>query len=88
MKHIRLKKVNGSMTVEMSLLMPIILFLILNCIDVYKRQYLLYTQDLYGQAKLRQFENEVNLLGYEDILRKLVRKERHDRGRTATRKDS
>lgn len=50
--------------------------------------YLLYTQDLYGQAKLRQFENEVNLLGYEDILRKLVRKERHDRGRTATRKDS
>lgn len=32
MKHIRLKKVNGSMTVEMSLLMPIILFLILNCI--------------------------------------------------------
>lgn len=32
MKHIRLKKVNGSMTVEMSLLMPIILFLILSCI--------------------------------------------------------
>lgn len=50
--------------------------------------YLLYTQDLYGQAKLRQFENEVNLLGYEDILRKLVRKERYDRGRAATRKDS
>ena len=32
MKRIRLKKVNGSMTVEMSLLMPIILFLILSCI--------------------------------------------------------
>lgn len=32
MKHTRLKKVNGSMTVEMSLLMPIILFLILSCI--------------------------------------------------------
>lgn len=49
--------------------------------------YLLYTLDPYGQAKLRQFEKEVSLLGYEDILKKLVRKERHDRGRAVTRKN-
>lgn len=57
-------------------------------LQVCTKIYLLYTPDLYGQAKLRQFEKEVSLLGCEDIMKKLVRKERHDRGRTVARKDS
>ena len=51
MKHIRLKKVNGSMTVEMSLLMPIILFLILNCILT-----VFYETSVVGSTKMREAE--------------------------------
>lgn len=42
----------------------------------------------YAEAKLCQFEKEASLLGYEDILQKIVRKEQYDQGRTTARKDS
>lgn len=41
----------------------------------------------YPEAKLRQFEREASLLGYEDVLQKIVRKEQYDQGRTAARED-
>lgn len=42
-------------------------------------------KDRYAQAKIRQFEQELTLLGYEDVLQKIKRKDVHDRGRTAAR---
>lgn len=41
----------------------------------------------YPEAKIRQFEEEAGLLGYEDVLQKIVRKEQYDQGRTAACKD-
>lgn len=57
-------------------------------LQVCTKIYFFYTTDPYGQAKIRQFEKEVSLLGCENIMQRLIRKERHDRGRTVTRKDS
>ncbi|MEY8283377.1 hypothetical protein AALA13_06025 [Lachnospiraceae bacterium 50-23] len=46
-----------------------------------------WVQGCYPQAKLRQFEREASVLGYEDLLQKIVRKEQYDQGRTAACKD-
>ena len=35
-------------------------------------------RDCYAQAKIRQFEQELTLLGYEDVLQKIKRKDVHD----------
>lgn len=35
-------------------------------------------RDRYAQAKIRQFEQELTLLGYEDVLQKIKRKDVHD----------
>ena len=66
MKRIRLKKVNGSMTVEMSLLMPIILFLILNCIltvfyfhDKNIIAAAAYETSVVGSTKMREAEKQI-----------------------------
>ena len=60
MKRIRLKKVNGSMTVEMSLLMPIILFLILSCILTvfyfHDKNIIAYETSVVGSTKMREAE--------------------------------
>lgn len=34
-------------------------------------------QEIYADAKIRQFEREIGLLGKEEILRKIIRKEGH-----------
>lgn len=46
-------------------------------------------EDEYSKAKILQFEREMNLLGEEDVLKRIVREgEMHDRGRAALCKDS
>ena len=79
MKHIRLKKVNGSMTVEMSLLMPIILFLILNCIltvfyfhDKNIIAAAAYETSVVGSTKMREAEGELTALFAERIEGKCI----------------
>lgn len=50
--------------------------------------HLLSKADVYAEAKIRQFENELEILGHEDILKRIIRKEQHDRSGRSTRKDS
>lgn len=46
------------------------------------------TSDGYAQAKLRQLEQELTLLDYEDVLQKIKRMDVHDRGRAAACENS
>lgn len=59
---------------------PEVYKLLRSCTEIH----MLCGRDIYSEAKVHQFENELSLLGYEDIIQKVIRKEQYDRsGRSA-----
>ncbi len=61
---------------------------VLKLLNICTEIHMLWLKDRCGEAKIRQFEREASLLGYEKVLRKVIRKECYDRGRATTCKDS
>lgn len=61
---------------------------VLKLLNICTEIHMPWLKNRYSEAKLRQFEREASLLGYEKILKKVIRKERYDQGRTTACKDS
>lgn len=61
---------------------------VLKVLNICTEIHMLWRKDRYSEAKIRQFEKEAGLLGYEKVLKKIIRKECHDRGGTTSCKDS